>query len=212
MGSYRKKRGPKRPESKRKRRRYLIVSEDSKSSLDYFLSFPVDPKLVDIVPEGGAGNTVDVVQRGIDMKLEAEKNKEPFAHVYCVFDEDNRALDRYQAAFSKAQAHNDVTAIWANECFELWYLLHFEYRNSALGRGQLYKILETSARLGKEYDKSDKQIYDALLDKQDTAIANSQRLHDSALRDKPHFPWRVNPSTNVHEIVEQLNNLAALTG
>ena len=79
-----------------------------------------------------------------------------------------------------------------------------------LGRGQLYKILKTSARLGKEYDKSDKQIYDALLDKQDTAIANSQRLHDSALRDKPHFPWRVNPSTNVHEIVEQLNNLAAV--
>jgi hypothetical protein len=79
--------------------------------LDYFLSFPVDSKLIEIVTEGGAGNTVSVVQRGIDLKNEAERNGIPFVHVYCVFDKDSFSLDRYEAAFSMATSHNDVTAI-----------------------------------------------------------------------------------------------------
>lgn len=122
MARYSQSSGPKRKSKLRPRRRFLIVSEDSKSSLDYFKCFPVDKRLVEIVPEGGAGNTQSVVQRGIDLKKEAIAEDRPFAHIYCVFDKDDWDLNRYQAAFDKAQKHNDLTAIWANECFELWYL------------------------------------------------------------------------------------------
>jgi hypothetical protein len=179
--------------------------------LDYFLSFPVDSKLIEIVTEGGAGNTVSVVQRGIDLKNEAERNGIPFVHVYCVFDKDSFSLHRYDAAFSMVTSHNDVTAIWANECFELWYLLHFEYRNTSLGRGELIKILATNSRLGQKYIKSNKTVYLALLQKQSHAIENSKRLLYQANQQRQPHPWRVNPSTNVHEIVEQLNKLSEIS-
>ena len=47
--------------------RYLIVGEDSKSSLDYLLAFEIPKDFAEIVPEGGAGNTVSVVERGIEL-------------------------------------------------------------------------------------------------------------------------------------------------
>jgi hypothetical protein len=77
------------------------------------MAFPVNRKIVEIVPEGGAGNTVDVVKRGIEMQAAAEKAGQPFIHVYCVFDKDDWDINRYQQAFIEANKHNDVSAIWA---------------------------------------------------------------------------------------------------
>ncbi len=205
MAKYLKSKGPERRKAKRKLRRYLIVSEDSKSSLDYLRSFSFNPKLVEIDTEGGAGNTVGVVERGIERVEAARKEGTPFIHTYCVFDKDDWSLNRYEAAFSKAKQHNDLTAIWANECFELWYLLHFEYRNTSIGRHDLCKQLEK--RLGTKYSKTDKTIYESLQDKQQQAIANARRLYHEACQEGAKFPWRINPSTNVHVLVQKLNEL-----
>lgn len=180
--------GPRRRPRIRQRRRYLIVSEDSKSSLDYLLSFPVNNKLVDIVPEGGAGNTVDVVHRGISMQDAAIKSGQPFVHVYCVFDKDDWPMERYQQAFNEASKRNDVTAIWANQCFELWYLLHFAYHNSGIHRDEIFKKLKAPSRLGKAYDKSDESIYDCLLDCRDKALRNADKLLKAARDECPQNP------------------------
>ena len=144
------------------------------------------------------------------MKMEAEENGTPYIRVFCVFDKDDWPSDRYEAAFAKARKHNDVTPIWANECFELWYLLHFDYRVSAIGRNELYKKLNTGSRLGHVYQKSDKSIYEELLDKQGTAIENCKRLVFVAKEEDPFFPWRRNTSTNAYEIVEQMNRSAEI--
>jgi hypothetical protein len=210
MARYHKQSGPKRRPARLKRRRYLIVSEDSKSSLDYLTAFPVDPNIIEIVPEGGAGNTVDVVKRGIEMQKTATKDGQPFVHVYCVFDKDDFELNRYQGAFIEAGKHNDVTAIWANQCFELWYLLHFAYHNSGIHRSGIYRKLETPDRLGKHYDKGDASIYDKLLDKRDVAIRNGDKLLVSARDELPNQPWAVNPSTNVQDVVRKLVDLGEL--
>jgi len=210
MTRHRKSSGPKRKSARRQRRRYLIVAEDSKSSLDYFSQFPYNRNLVEIVSEGGAGNTVDVVQKGIDLKKAAAADGTPFVHIYCVFDKDDWSLDRYQAAFDRADRHNDLSAIWSNECFELWYLLHFAYRDTAVGRDEIYRLLEEEGRLGRSYEKGDATIYEALLTRQENALRNSKRLLFEARQAGPNAPWRQNPSTNVHEIVEQLNALRHL--
>lgn len=207
MAKHRQSSGPKRSSSTRQRRRFLIVSEDSKSSLDYFKCFPVDERLVEIVPEGGAGNTKDVVQRGIVLKEAAIAEGRPFAHIYCVFDKDDWDLNRYQAAFDKAEQHNDLTAIWANECFELWYLLHYAYHNTSTGRDRLYRLLKTKSRLSKAYEKGDTTIYAELKAKQPDALKWSKKLLFVAQQECPQCPGRINPSTNVHEIVDQLNKL-----
>lgn len=210
MASHHKQSGPKRRPATLKRRRYLIVSEDSKSSLDYLTAFPVDPNIIEIVPEGGAGNTVDVVTRGIEMQKAATKDGQPFVHVYCVFDKDDWEMSRYQSAFIEAGNHNDVTAIWANQCFELWYLLHFAYHNSGIHRDEIYRKLKTSDRLGKDYEKGDTSIYDILLDQRDAAIRNAEKLLVAARDESSTQPWTINPSTNVQDVVRKLIDLGEL--
>lgn len=210
MARYHRNSGPRRREATRRLRRYLIVSEDSKSSLDYLTAFPVDPKIVEIVTEGGAGNTVDVVKRGIGMQENAEKARQPFVHVYCVFDKDNWSMDRYQQAFIEAEKRNDLSAIWANECFELWYLLHFAYHHSGSHRSEIYKKLEAPERLGKHYEKGDTSIYDHLRDRLEVALKNANRLFVCAKGESPNQPWTVNPSTNVQDVVKKLIELGEL--
>ena len=128
--------------------------------------------------------------------------------MYYVFDKDDWDANRYEAAFEKARQYNDMTAIWANECFEIWYLLHFEYRNTSIDRSELYKTVKE--RFGSKYSKKDATIYQQLLSKQKNALKNADRLLRQAKRDHQNFPWRMNPSTNIHELVQQLNRLCEL--
>ena len=201
---HRGKSGGKRAVATRKIRRYLIVAEDSKSSLDYLKSFPHNTDLVQIVPHGGAGNTLSVVKKGIELRDEAAAKGEPFVHVYCVFDKDDFQDDDYHNAVDKARSRNDVSAIWSNECFELWDLLHFVYRSTGIGRHDLYR--EVSKHIEKSYDKADKSIYGRLLDRQDNALRNARRLYVKTC-ELTSRPWMENPCTNVHILVETLRKL-----
>lgn len=183
---------------RRARRRFLIVAEDAKSGLDYLRAFRVSPRVAEIVPVGGAGNTVSVVECALDLREKALSAKLPFIHTWCVIDRDEHPQDRYQRAFDLAKPHDDVTVIWANECFELWYLLHFCYRDTAIGRADLRRELGKPERLNRKYDKADQEIF-ALLEKlRPTAHRNAERL----LKFNP-SPLS-NPSTNIHRLVERL--------
>ncbi len=185
----------------RTRRRYLIVCEDSKSSLDYLMAFKIPEEFAEIVPEGGAGNTVSVVEKALDLKQKADYQNRPFVHIWCVIDRDEFPSDRYRRAFELARNHNDITVIWANECFELWYLLHFCYRHTAIGRADLRKELSKPDRLNRQYDKADKSIFDLLEKHRSTA-------HRNAITLEKNNPTRdLNPSTNVHRLVEKLVEL-----
>src|SRR6266550_4495125 len=92
----------------RPRRRYLIVAEDAKSGLDYLRAFRVPPKFAEIMPEGGAGNTVSVVERALVLREHALSKKAPFIHTWCVIDRDEHPKERYQHAFDLAKPHDDV--------------------------------------------------------------------------------------------------------
>jgi hypothetical protein len=203
MARYNRLKGPKRREIIRKRRRYLIVSEDSKSSVDYLKSFPYDEDLVEIVTEGGAGDPARVVRTGIALQKEAKKSKEPFIEVYCVFDRDDH--ESYQQAFDLIKGENSIKAIWSNECFELWYLLHFEFRNSGMGRKEIYSKLNKI--LGRKYNKGDTSVVEQLTDRMEEAHANAVRLLDYAYGENSQAPWMVNPSTKIHVLVQKLIEL-----
>lgn len=192
-----------RKKESRSRRRYLIVCEDSKSSLDYLKAFEIPPDFAEIVTEGGAGNTVSVVEKGIEKKEEAEHAGNPYAHIWCVFDRDEHPLDRYRRAFQLAQKHNDLSVVWANESFELWYLLHFCYRDTAIGRAEINREISKPDRLNRKYEKFDKAMFESLKDRTQTAIRNAERL---STFNRSQFD---NPSTNVHTLVRELAQLQA---
>ncbi len=183
----------------RKVRRYLIVAEDSKSALDYLLAFKIPTTVAKIVTEGGAGNTVSVVDKGIELRDQAIRAGEPFVHIWCVFDRDEHPLERYKAAFSRAKGQDSLPAIWANESFELWYLLHYCYRNTAIDRHQLKREISKPDRLNRRYEKGDDNIF---------ALLNDPVLLAAALRNARKLEQMnpsplSNPSLNIHHLVQK---------
>jgi RloB-like protein len=190
----------------RERRRVLIVCEDTKSACDYFKAFPIDPQRAEVVPVGTGMNTDSLVEEALRLKKVADHIGQPYSEIWCAFDRDSFPAPNYNRAFELARANN-IKVAWANEAFELWYLLHFNYHDTGINRKDYKAKLK---RCGLEYDKSDDTIYGKLIDRQATAMKYARKL-ERYNNDMPvKFPERLNPSTGVHKLVEVLNELAEL--
>jgi hypothetical protein len=190
-----------------RRRRVLILCEDSKSSCLYFRGFNIDRGRAEVVTVGTGMNTDSLVEEAARRKAAAESQREPYNEVWCVLDRDDFPLANYARAFTLA--HNErIRLAWANEAFELWYLLHFNYHDTGMKRTEYKSRLDVL--LPDPYDKADDGIYAALLGRQGTAIRNARRLEKHWRELREPFPERQNPSTSVHKLVEFLNELSEL--
>ena len=187
------------------RRRVLTLCEDSKSARFYFESFKVDPARAKVETVGTGMNTDSLVESAIDRKNKALRAGQPFSEVWCVFDRDSFPQENYDRAFQLARA-NGIKVAWANEAFELWYLLHFNYHDTGIGRHQYREKLKPNL----DYDKADETIYDKVQPNQATALRNARTLERHWNEMGARFPERQNPSTGVHKLVEFLNDLADL--
>ena len=196
--------GRKRPGSQQ-RRKVLILCEDSKSSCFYIKAFPIDQERVDIITVGTGKNTDSLVEEAIERKTEASRTHQPFNEIWCVFDRDSFPSHNYIRAFQLAQTHR-IRVAWANEAFELWYLLHFNYHDTAISRG----VYASKLRPHFAYDKADDEIYAKVHVRQENALRNARRLEKYWNDLGERNPERQNPSTSVHKLVEFLNELASL--
>ena len=178
-----------------KRERILIVCEGGKTEPFYFEGF----RLPNVTVKGFGYNTDSLVREAIALKTKAIKERASFDQVWCVFDRDSFPFENYNNAFIMAEKHN-IKVAYTNEAFELWYLLHFHYCDSALSRMQYSDKL--TERLAFVYDKTNTKMYDLLLDKQDTAIQYAKKLFEQRIEPNPHDH---NPSTAVHLLVGELN-------
>ena len=130
---------------------------------------------------------------------DAAKYRIKYDQVWCVFDKNSFPKEHFNSALALAEK-NKIKVAYSNEAFELWYLLHFNYIETAIPRGDYtYKLKE---RLGMKYEKNCKTMYNILLDKQKTAIKNAERL--LSLYEKTDS-YEKNPSTTVHLLVKELN-------
>lgn len=178
------------------RQRFLIVCEGEKTEPNYFRSFRASV-VVDIF--GTGLNTGDVVDYALTKKREAQRNDEQYDQVWAVFDLDEFPAGNFNAAIEKAKKKG-VKAAYSNPSFELWFLLHFEYRNSAIDRWECVDIL--SKKLKKHYEKKSKNMRDELFSQEQDAIKRAEKLFASY---QPHNPARDNPCTTVHQLVKELN-------
>ena len=193
----------KKPPRKQSVRRILVLCEDTKSSCDYLARFPFDAKLVSLECVGTGMNTDSLMENAIQRKEDAAKAGNPFAEIWVVFDRDSFDLQNFNRAFDLARSHGDIVACWSNECFELWYLLHFAYRDTGIARAEIWKVLST--HLGKKYDKADATVFAKLEPHLEAAVKNARKLAASRTGDTA--KERENPSTKVHELVERLRQL-----
>lgn len=177
------------------RERFLIVCEGEKTEPNYFRSFRV-PKAV-IAIRGIGANTVSLVQEAVRLM-----NQEEYDQVWCVFDRNSFPAKNFNAALTLADT-NRIKVAYSNEAFELWYLLHFHYYQTAITRASYIERLDDL--LGFKYEKNSEVIYEVLESRQQAAIRNAERL----LNEYPEFaPERNNPSTTVHQLVTELNKFS----
>jgi len=187
---------------------FLIVCEGEKTEPNYFKSFPkqVGKVIYDIEYEGGGISTLGVVEKAIELR---DKSKQKYDRVWAVFDRDSFTANSFNSAILKAKA-NSIKCAWSNEAFELWYLLHFHNRITAMTRDQYKKAIEDAVNKKKvknrksfQYMKNDTSMYELLnkFGSQELAIRWAKDLSENI--DGENFA-DYNPQTQVFRLVEEL--------
>jgi len=127
------------------------------------------------------------------------KEQEEYDQVWCVFDRNSWAPEDFNNAIQSAR-NQGFNVAYSNVSFELWYVLHFEFLNTGIPRGDYLQKL--NLLLNCTYQKNSETIYDELLEKQPVAVKNATNLLKQY---NPHIPDKDNPSTTVHLLVQELN-------
>jgi hypothetical protein len=187
------------------RQRFLIVCEGMKTEPYYFESFnKLLPKhIIYLQIEGKGANTLSLVEKARVLRNKHARSDIIFDQVWVVFDHDSFKSDQFDNAIRSAEA-DGMQCAWSNEAFELWYVLHFEYRNTSTSRDDFSSIL--SRKLNEQYQKNSPDMYQKLsrLGNQQQAIAWARKLdEDFSIRQIP--PSGANPCTTVYKLVEELN-------
>lgn len=178
----------------------LIVCEGEKTEPNYIngliKSLNKDFLSAELVGEGY--NTTSLVERA---KVLA--NNGSYGNVWVVFDKDS--FSQFDEAIENAEKHGYNVA-YSNQAFELWYLLHFYFIDSALNRS-LYKakieeaIRERSNDKDWRYNKNDHRMFDLIskYGNEQQAIARAKKLVSNN--------GTANPSTTVYKLVNYLRTL-----
>jgi len=211
----------------------IIACEDSVSSPTYFQMIidklieikKITPNSVVIVPHDSSTNPTGVLNNLKSYKKDGVDWKE-FEHKWIVIDRDKEykggghSTEDFNNALNNAKSRRKdlhVDVAYANDSFELWYLLHFEYRNTPIMRDEIIeKVIEKLkgtephifSKLTKENIKNEnysKHIFNTLEKFQENAIENAKKL--LASYGDSHNPECDNPSTNIFELVMILNNM-----
>jgi hypothetical protein len=131
-----------------------------------------------------------------------EFSEEDSDQCWCVFDVDDywsQNQTEFKKSIAKAEK-NKISLAWSNECFELWYLLHFQELNSTINRAEYDKKLKVHFRkaFGIEYTKGDR-VFNKILPLQPKAIRNAEKIFRDGKIDR-------NPATAVFKLVQELKN------
>lgn len=184
---------------------YLIVCEGSRTEPEYFqhIQNMLPKNLVETIAiEGGQGNTIDVVRKAIELRDKRNRSvtAPPFDEVWAVYDKDDFPAKRFNSAIQLA-AQEDICSGETNEAFELWYVLHFDYLDTAIGRADYCTRL--SKIFNRKYIKRETHFHALLFEGKRvlTAIGHAEKLL------KIHTgksPANACPYTRVHELVRKL--------
>lgn len=207
-----KKANIKRKQNTRNERETLIIAcEDKVSAPLYFNAIFDDLKRNHAI----ATSSLVVAEHnhtdpcGVLQDLLNYSGYQDFDHQWIVIDRDEErtnggghTLENFNQALAKAD-RNKIKVAYANPCFEIWYLLHFEYRNTAIDRENLNGILV------RDYQYAKNRLFTIVIDPdlQETAIRNSKQLIKSWIEIQGKIkPVTDNPSTTVHDLIELLNS------
>jgi hypothetical protein len=192
----------------------LSSSPQTEINLPYLTADATGPKhlVVKITKSKFDQLTEDLVKRTIKAR---DNSSQIYDSVWAVFDKDSFTPNNFNGAIILAES-NDIKVGWSNEAFELWYLLHFQYRNTSISRTDYKKAIEEEinnkiAEQSKSknpkkfvYKKNSEEMY-SILEKygnQKFAITNAEKL----IKNHNCNNYSIhNPCTRIHLLVQELN-------
>lgn len=182
------------------RPRILIVCEGLKTEPNYFKGFKLTNVRLEIVPAGAVH--VSVVEHAKSI-LEDDGDYE---EMWCVFDRDKHVdnpkdLEVFNRALQEAQT-NGINVAYSIDAFELWYLLHFNYYDTAISRADY--ITKLNDLIDGGYQKNDKKMFSKLESRLPDAMRNAKKLYEASNKKDPASS---DPSTTVFMLVERLIDL-----
>jgi RloB-like protein len=172
--------------TREERRSVLIVSNGSRTEVDYFKALRNEPWVMadKVTPKFEAGAPAAVVERASEIRVDSAYDE---AWVVCDVDEFN-----VQAAIVEATAHDYVELVLSRPCFEVWLILHLKpgcpgFNDATQAGAHLKKFLL-------HWDKAALRFSDfsaGVLDAADRAKGLGE-------------PPEANPSTAVWRVIESL--------
>lgn len=194
----------------------LIVTEGSQTEPKYFEHLRTRKNNVDIRVVGsrssaGESDYISLVHKAVEYKEKNQLAKRNGDTVWVVADGDvnynnPNPIDNKNMQLRKARRMaeaKDIQIALSNPCFELWYLLHYQYTTKFLGNyndvSRLLKNFIVNYR--KTID-----VYAELSAHTAKAIENSKRLelYQKNNGNASPFGVDVNPFTDVYKLVESL--------
>ncbi len=174
----------------------LIVCQGEKTEPNYFRAF----RVADVEIIHGNGDPSQVVEFA-----EAEYGKDMRRdQVWCVFDRDD--FPQFDPAILRIETlqhqGKPFYAAWSNTCFELWYVLHFEYLQAAIDRERYGRKITQHLKIS--YKKNDDTMRDRLRMHEETALQNAARLRKMHNDAGTILPSHKCPMTTVDQLVEIL--------
>lgn len=200
IGYDKRKRG-----TRRQRNFFVIVCEGTKTEPIYFRGFNERYSRVHIEPvHSGSTDPRSIVEYAIEQKKEYQVRPGDGNEIWCVFDVDENLDPTLRNSIEHAHA-NGVNVALSNPSFEIWYLLHFTYREAAISRREVNEKLDSQYISG--YDKTG--CYNEMLfPSMETAVTNADRLNRYHLGlDNELASRNSNPSTQVFELVRAISEL-----
>jgi hypothetical protein len=185
------------------RKFYLIVTE-GKTEAEYFNHFQstTGPRIESVDKQD---SKVSLVKKAITLRDQLIKGGHFIDgdETWVVFDRDiDKQKPNDKDTFNQAIAlakNNGIEVAYSNDCFELWFLLHFQAVSTALHRRDVVKKL-------KQYIKSYKHgddVYDALKEHYAEAVKRAKQMLKDVKNNKKK-PVDANPSTTVHILTDKL--------
>ena len=189
----------------RKQKSKILIAAEGKNKTEktYFSNFEDGKKSYNITYARG-NNTdplklVKMLIKEIDeLKLDLQDDDV----AYCIFDTDvdpnkNKIIDE---AIQLAR-RNNIKIITSSPCFELWFLLHYDYTTANMDSEEVIK------RLKEYYPKYEKNIniYPDIIKEIDLAIDRAKKLEKYQTDNNRRIGTvEANPNTEVYKIVEYL--------
>jgi hypothetical protein len=196
------------PKGRKFKATFLIVGEGEKTEPNYFRQLKLDERVLEnyavTVKKGPGFSPKVIVEHTIKLVEEARKRGRTFDHVYAVLDVETSEKRESVKEAQKLAGENSINLALSNPSFEVFLYSHFLRTTKAFrDADQVIECLskEWKRAFNRDYDKADEELYECLLGRLDTAIANCEWAR------KNHERTRVedaNSSTDVHRLIALL--------